>query len=126
GAKRTREPVRRNNERISELDGQGNDLGVKANRGVDGVPNFSTIITQQLQNLHPTLLAQVGSQGSNQGNGRNQNGDAVKNNIHGDVRNFILNNDRRGCTYKEFLACNPKEYDGKGGVIAYTRWIEKI
>ncbi|GJT85400.1 putative reverse transcriptase domain-containing protein [Tanacetum coccineum] len=35
-------------------------------------------------------------------------------------------NDRRGCTYKEFLACNPKEYDGKGGVIVYTHWIEKI
>nr|GEZ16657.1 reverse transcriptase domain-containing protein [Tanacetum cinerariifolium] len=31
-----------------------------------------------------------------------------------------------GCTYKEFLACNPKEYDGKGGVVAYTRWIEKM
>ncbi|GJY00569.1 putative reverse transcriptase domain-containing protein [Tanacetum coccineum] len=32
----------------------------------------------------------------------------------------------RGCTYKEFLACNPKEYDGKGGAIVYTCWIEKI
>ncbi|GJU76730.1 putative reverse transcriptase domain-containing protein [Tanacetum coccineum] len=31
-----------------------------------------------------------------------------------------------GCTYKEFLACNPKEYDGKGGAIVYTRWIKKI
>ncbi|GJR44758.1 hypothetical protein Tco_1312861 [Tanacetum coccineum] len=30
------------------------------------------------------------------------------------------------CTYKEFLACNPKEYDGKRGVVVYTRWIEKI
>nr|GEZ10055.1 hypothetical protein [Tanacetum cinerariifolium] len=44
----------------------------------------------------------------------------------GDVRNVIGNNDRRGCTYKEFLACNPKEYDGKGGAISYTRWIEKM
>ncbi|GJU92690.1 hypothetical protein Tco_1317446 [Tanacetum coccineum] len=66
---------------------------------------------------------QVGSQGSEvtkvgQGNGRNQNGDAVNNNIRGDVS--------RGCTYKEFLACNPKEYDGKGGAIVYTRWIEKM
>ncbi|GKE69144.1 hypothetical protein Tco_1527216 [Tanacetum coccineum] len=26
----------------------------------------------------------------------------------------------------EFLACNPKEYDGKGGVIVCTRWIEKM
>nr|GEU67038.1 retrotransposon protein, putative, Ty3-gypsy subclass [Tanacetum cinerariifolium] len=30
------------------------------------------------------------------------------------------------CTYKDFLACNPKEYDGKGGAIVYTRWIEKM
>ncbi|GKE62867.1 hypothetical protein Tco_1513234 [Tanacetum coccineum] len=35
-------------------------------------------------------------------------------------------NDHRACTYKEFLACNPKEYDGKGGAIVYTRWIEKM
>nr|GEV20736.1 reverse transcriptase domain-containing protein [Tanacetum cinerariifolium] len=31
-----------------------------------------------------------------------------------------------GCTYKELLDCNPKEYDGKGGVIVYTRWIKKM
>ncbi|GJT40107.1 reverse transcriptase domain-containing protein [Tanacetum coccineum] len=54
------------------------------------------MIVQQLQNLLPTILAQV------------------------------VNNDRRGCTYKEFLACNPKEYDGKGGAIVFTRWIEKM
>nr|GEX26767.1 hypothetical protein [Tanacetum cinerariifolium] len=76
--------------------------GVKANGGVDGVPDLSTIIAQQLHNLLPTLLAQ------------------------GDVRDVIVNNDRRGCTYKEFLTCNPKEYDGKGGEIAYTCWIEKM
>ncbi|GJR06372.1 reverse transcriptase domain-containing protein [Tanacetum coccineum] len=50
---------------------------------------------------------QVGDQGRGQGNGKNQNCDAVNDNIRGDVS--------RGCTYKEFLACNPKEYDGKGG-----------
>ncbi|GJT71309.1 putative reverse transcriptase domain-containing protein [Tanacetum coccineum] len=31
-----------------------------------------------------------------------------------------------GCSYKEFLACNPKEYDGKGGAVALTCWIEKM
>nr|GEY02889.1 reverse transcriptase domain-containing protein [Tanacetum cinerariifolium] len=46
--------------------------------------------------------------------------------MEGDVRNVIVNNDRRGCTYKEFLACNPKEYNGKGGAIVYTCLIEKI
>ncbi|GKC81862.1 putative reverse transcriptase domain-containing protein, partial [Tanacetum coccineum] len=30
------------------------------------------------------------------------------------------------CSYKELLACNPKEYDGKGGVVVLTRWIEKM
>ncbi|GJR61118.1 hypothetical protein Tco_1503280 [Tanacetum coccineum] len=71
----------------------------------------------QLQNLLPTIVAQVGDQGRNQGNGRNQNGDAINDNIRGDVRNVITDNNQRGCTYKEFLACNPKEYDGKGGPL---------
>ncbi|GJZ94590.1 reverse transcriptase domain-containing protein [Tanacetum coccineum] len=91
-----------------------------------GVSDFSTIIAQQLQNLLPTLLAQVGKQGNNQGENMNQNGDTVNDNIQGDVRNVVVNNDRRGCTYKEFLACHPKEFDGKGGDIVYTRWIEKM
>ncbi|GKG11967.1 reverse transcriptase domain-containing protein, partial [Tanacetum coccineum] len=25
-----------------------------------------------------------------------------------------------------FLACNPKEYDGKGGDVVLTQWIEKM
>ncbi|GJX47160.1 putative reverse transcriptase domain-containing protein [Tanacetum coccineum] len=58
-----------------------------ANRGA---PNFLMIIAQQLQNLLPAMLAQV------------------------------------GCSYKEFLSCNPKEYDGKGGVVVLTRWIKKM
>ncbi|GJR51975.1 hypothetical protein Tco_1402496 [Tanacetum coccineum] len=36
------------------------------------------------------------------------------------------NGGNNGCTYKGFLACNPKEYDGKGGAIALTRWIERM
>nr|GEZ61321.1 reverse transcriptase domain-containing protein [Tanacetum cinerariifolium] len=42
------------------------------------------------------------------------------------VRNVLVNGNRVGCSYKEFLACNPKKYDGKGGVVVLTRWIEKI
>ncbi|GKE18483.1 reverse transcriptase domain-containing protein, partial [Tanacetum coccineum] len=37
-----------------------------------------------------------------------------------------MNNGRGSCSYKEFLACNHKEYDGKGGAIAYTRWVKKM
>nr|GEV86541.1 zinc finger, CCHC-type, retrotransposon Gag domain protein [Tanacetum cinerariifolium] len=36
------------------------------------------------------------------------------------------NGGNNGCTYKGFMACNPKEYDGKRGAIALTRWIEKM
>nr|GEV05973.1 reverse transcriptase domain-containing protein [Tanacetum cinerariifolium] len=30
------------------------------------------------------------------------------------------------CSYKAFLACNPQDYDGKGGAVALTRWIKKM
>ncbi|GKD88181.1 putative reverse transcriptase domain-containing protein [Tanacetum coccineum] len=63
GGRRVREPRRRNVEPTGEPEGQRNDQGVKVNKGVDGVPNFSTNIAQQLQNLLPTILAQVGNQG---------------------------------------------------------------
>nr|GEZ04268.1 reverse transcriptase domain-containing protein [Tanacetum cinerariifolium] len=111
------------------IDGQGSHLcgkGSEVNDGIDGVPDFSIIIAQQLQNLLPTILTQVGNKGSNQGNPKNQNGDTVNDNIQGDVRNVILNNNQRGCTYKEFLAYNRKEYDRKGGAIVYTQRIEKM
>ncbi|GJX58253.1 hypothetical protein Tco_0289643 [Tanacetum coccineum] len=83
------------------IDGQGGQVGgqgSEVNDGVNGVLDFSTIIAQH---------------------------DAVNDNIRGDVRNVIENNDRR-CTYKDVLACNPKGYDGKGGDVVYTYWIEKM
>ncbi|GJT68553.1 reverse transcriptase domain-containing protein [Tanacetum coccineum] len=74
------------------------------------------------RNLLPFILAQVG----NQGNVGNQNGNVVNENVQENVRNVLVNGNRVGCSYKEFLACNPKEYDGKGGVVVLTRWIEKM
>ncbi|GJU89438.1 reverse transcriptase domain-containing protein [Tanacetum coccineum] len=106
---------------------------LRANRGVEGVngnikgsnggvPDFSTIIAQQLQNLLPAMLTQVG----NQRNVGNQNGNVVNKNVPENVRNVLVNGNQVGCSYKEFLACNPKKYDGKGGVIVLTCWIEKM
>ncbi|GJZ25640.1 putative reverse transcriptase domain-containing protein, partial [Tanacetum coccineum] len=40
------------------------------------------------------------------------------------LRNVNGGND--GCSYKTFMACNPKEFDGKGGAVSLTRWIEKM
>ncbi|GKD59561.1 hypothetical protein Tco_1297070, partial [Tanacetum coccineum] len=65
-----------------------------------------------------------GRTGDQDGQGGDQGNHA--NNIQGDVRNVSVNNSRGGCSYKEFLTCNPKDYYGKGGAIAYTRWTEKM
>ncbi|GJY25128.1 putative reverse transcriptase domain-containing protein [Tanacetum coccineum] len=110
---RGRRPKEGNDERVNDLNCQGNDQGMGANGGVEGVngnveganrgaPDFSMIIAQQLQNLLPAMLAQE------------------------NIRNVLVNGNWVGCSYKEFLACNPKEYDGKGGVVVLTRWIKKM
>nr|GEZ79195.1 hypothetical protein [Tanacetum cinerariifolium] len=133
---RGRRPREGNHEHVDDFNGQGNDQGLRANEGVEGVngnvegvnegvggaPDYSTIIAQQLQNRLPAMLAQVG----NQGNIIIHNGNVVNENVQKNVRNVIVNGNRVGCLYKEFLACNPKEYDGKGGVVVLTRWIEKM
>ncbi|GJR52756.1 putative reverse transcriptase domain-containing protein [Tanacetum coccineum] len=107
---RGRRPSKGNGERVDELNGQGNDQGIGANRGVEGVngnveranggaPDLSTIIAQQLQNLLPAMLAQV----SNRGNVRNQNGNVVNENVQ----------EKRW------------ECDGEWQPVL-TRWIEKM
>ncbi|GKD48507.1 hypothetical protein Tco_1277483, partial [Tanacetum coccineum] len=68
------------------------------------------------------MLAQVG----NQRNVGNQNGNVVNENVQENVRNVLVNGNQVGCSYKEFLAYNPKKYDGKGGSVVLTRWIEKM
>ncbi|GJV49623.1 hypothetical protein Tco_1439835 [Tanacetum coccineum] len=62
-------------------------------------PDIAVIIAQQLQTILPQIVTQVTN------NVNNANGGNGGNN---------------GCTYKGFMACNPKEYDGKGGAIALT------
>ncbi|GJV15128.1 putative reverse transcriptase domain-containing protein [Tanacetum coccineum] len=121
GDGRGRRPREGNDEHVDELNGQGNDQGMKTNWNVGGAnggaPDFPTIIAQQLQNLLPTMLARV----SNQGNARNQNGNVVNENVQENVRNVLVNGNRVGCSYKEFLACIPKDYDGKGSAVVLTR-----
>ncbi|GKE36798.1 reverse transcriptase domain-containing protein, partial [Tanacetum coccineum] len=70
-------------------------------------PDIATIIAQQLQNIIPQIVTQV-TTNVNNANGGNGNGG------------------NNGCSYKTFTACNPKEFDGKGGVVALTRWVEKM
>ncbi|GJT91186.1 putative reverse transcriptase domain-containing protein [Tanacetum coccineum] len=111
GGGRTEEPTGIFGGPIGDQDGKGGDQGIGVNGGVDEVPNFSMVIAQQLQDLLPTIIARVVNHASN---------------IQGDVRSVNVGNGRNGCSYKEFMTCNPKDYNGKGGAIVYTRWIKKM
>ncbi|GJZ73202.1 putative reverse transcriptase domain-containing protein [Tanacetum coccineum] len=70
-------------------------------------PDVAKIIAQQLQNSIPNIVTQV-TNNLNNGNG---NGNGGGNN---------------GCTYKGFVACGPRDFDGTSGAVALTRWIKKM
>nr|GEV00125.1 putative reverse transcriptase domain-containing protein [Tanacetum cinerariifolium] len=80
----------------------------------------------KLQNLLPSIVAQVGNHVINQGNNGNQDHNVINDNTQGNVMIVNMNNDRGVCSYKEFFACHPKDYNGTGAVIVYTRLIEKM
>nr|GEW65764.1 hypothetical protein [Tanacetum cinerariifolium] len=77
------------------------------NRNVDGanrgVPNFSTIIAQQLQDLLPAMVAQVG----NQGNVGYQNGNVVNENVQENDRNVLVNGNRWKSRIKRYIDTKP-------------------
>nr|GEZ15560.1 hypothetical protein [Tanacetum cinerariifolium] len=62
----------------------------------------------------------VGGQGSMVNDSVDRDNDSINDNTSGDVRNVIADNDHRGCTYKEFLAFNPKEYDGREAAVGMS------
>ncbi|GJZ31213.1 reverse transcriptase domain-containing protein [Tanacetum coccineum] len=70
-------------------------------------PDIATIIAQHLESIIPQIITPV-TTNVNNATGGNGNG----------------GND--GYSYKTFTSCNPKEFDGKGGTVALTRWIENI
>nr|GEU68421.1 putative reverse transcriptase domain-containing protein [Tanacetum cinerariifolium] len=82
----------RGGERTGDRGGQGNG----ANGDVDEVLDFANVISQQFQDLLPTIVAQVGDHVSNQGNIRSQNNNAADDSIHEDDRNANVGNSRNG------------------------------
>ncbi|GJU60808.1 putative reverse transcriptase domain-containing protein [Tanacetum coccineum] len=73
----TREQDGREGERFGDQEGigrggqgsgRGSQGGGKGGQGSGQVPEFATIIAQQLQNLLPTIVAQAGNHVNNQGN----------------------------------------------------------
>ncbi|GJY75497.1 reverse transcriptase domain-containing protein, partial [Tanacetum coccineum] len=79
-------------------------------------PDIATLLVSQLQNLLPEIVNQETASvnaNANNGNGNGANGGNC-------------GNGNNGCTYKSFMSCNLKEYDGKGGAVVLTRSIEKM
>ncbi|GJS22768.1 hypothetical protein Tco_0451400 [Tanacetum coccineum] len=70
---------------------------------LESTASSKPIVTQVTNNVNNANNGNGGNGGGGNGNGRNN-----------------------GCTFKAFQSCNPKEYDGKGGAIVLTRWIEKM
>ncbi|GJX75941.1 putative reverse transcriptase domain-containing protein [Tanacetum coccineum] len=95
----------------------------QTNDNKNGQPDIAAIIAQQLQNIIPQIVTQVTN---NVNNRNNNNNNGNNNNNNGNNNNNNGNGGNNGCSYKGFQACGPKEYDGKGGAIALTRWIEKM
>ncbi|GKB21307.1 putative reverse transcriptase domain-containing protein [Tanacetum coccineum] len=96
---RGRRPREGNDELVNDLNGQGNDQGMgdMGYRGSQWECRGSQWRSTRLLNDHCPTIAEP-----------------------------LTRHASSGCSYKEFLACNPKEYDGKGGVVVLTRWIEKM
>nr|GEW09176.1 putative reverse transcriptase domain-containing protein [Tanacetum cinerariifolium] len=103
---RGRRPREGNDEHINDLNDQGNDQGIRANGGCRGSQwecRGSQWGSTQLLDDHCPAIAEPLTRHAS-----------------------LVNGNRVGCSYKEFLACNPKEYDGKGGAVVLTRWIKKM
>nr|GEV77489.1 putative reverse transcriptase domain-containing protein [Tanacetum cinerariifolium] len=70
-------------------------------------PDVTKIIAQQLQNIIPNIMTQV-TNNLNNGNG---NGNGGGNN---------------GCTYKGFVACGPRDFDGTGVLPLVTPEAKRV
>ncbi|GJT51429.1 putative reverse transcriptase domain-containing protein [Tanacetum coccineum] len=80
----------------------------------DANPNITVIIAHQFQNIIPQIVTQVtnnvNNANANGGNGNGENGNG---------------GNREGYSYKEFLACKRRDFDGKGGAIVASSLINK-
>ncbi|GJZ76430.1 putative reverse transcriptase domain-containing protein, partial [Tanacetum coccineum] len=110
----------RSGPRNSEMKDTGGSTFVKGGiYNYGGQHNYTCATTQ----VDLQIVTQVTN---NVNNGNNNNNNGNNNNNNGNNNNNNGNGGNNGCSYKGFQACGPKEYDGKGGAIALTRWIEKM
>ncbi|GJU78682.1 reverse transcriptase domain-containing protein [Tanacetum coccineum] len=115
------ESTARSGPRDSEMEdtGGGSTLVKGGIYNYGGQHNYTCATTQ----VDLQIVTQVTN---NVNNGNNNNNNGNNNNNNGNNNNNNGNGGNNGCSYKGFQACGPKEYDGKGGAIALTRWIKKM
>ncbi|GJY47745.1 hypothetical protein Tco_0436808 [Tanacetum coccineum] len=102
-----------------------NEVEGRVDRLVEEVEELASKVAELLQDLLPTIVAQEGDHISNQGINKSRNDNAADN-IHEDVGNVNVSNGQSGCSYKDFVACKSKDFNGKGSAIAYTCWVDKM
>ena len=76
-------------------------------------------VAAQLNTAIPNMIAQITAginQHGNQGNNNNINQEIPQPN----------QKNRQGCSYKNFMACKPKEFHGTTGAVGLLSWIESI
>jgi hypothetical protein len=73
--------------------------------------DVAAMIAQQLAGVIPTIVAQVTA--------------AVQQQPPHNPPPPPVNQNVQGCSYKEFLNCKPSEFDGKGGALILSQWLEQ-
>ncbi|KAD6453180.1 hypothetical protein E3N88_07885 [Mikania micrantha] len=79
--------------------------------------DIEKLVEERIAAAIPGILAQA-----NSGNNNNHN----TNNSNTNGTDPETNNTRRGCTYKHFMSCKPKDFYGNDGAIGLLRWLDKI
>ncbi|KAK1431807.1 hypothetical protein QVD17_08491 [Tagetes erecta] len=78
---------------------------------------MSELIAQQLAAAMPSIISQINDGIRNGRNGEGESNDGGASN--GEAG-------RKGCSYKTFTSCKPKDFHGNEGAIGVLRWMEKM
>ncbi|GJV11054.1 reverse transcriptase domain-containing protein [Tanacetum coccineum] len=110
---------------VEEVEGLENKRAEEEDKLVDKVAKVAKEVAEVAKEVSEVAKEVVEVTERIEGIIGSQNGDAADDSIH-EERNVNVGNVRNGCSYKEFVAYKPKEFDGMGGAVAYIRWVEKM
>ncbi|GJX15581.1 hypothetical protein Tco_0216413 [Tanacetum coccineum] len=86
--------------------------------------HLQALVSRTLMSLYFVVFVLDRNINNGNGNGnRNDNGNGSHDTGDGSKRSLYT---ARGCTYKEFLSCQPLNFKGTEGAVGLTHWFEKI